>query len=262
MLALRSFPHTILPNKLVKELRTLAAGAGLPMPLVDELAADIFMGAFSETFLRAGKVAAQLLRGSLYERYFGLPYDRVLLLDDVEKKRFGAPASPGFAALCIDLARAETGASWSVARNGTIIEQAQILTTHNLAVLFAELELARSLDLQDLARRTFDWICRRQQLQIADWQAQLQNTKNSAYAWRQLLFYLSLVDRAEVSSFLSWGADHLGKQRPEFRARFAPAFHGLRAVAEGDRFDAEGIHSGSGGRRFLGWSVGRHWLLP
>ncbi|RPH72551.1 MAG: hypothetical protein EHM78_02955 [Myxococcaceae bacterium] len=119
------------------------------------------MGAFSETFLQAAKVAAKLLRGSLCERYYGLPYDRVLLLDDVEKKQFGTPPSPGLAALCTELARAESGPAWSVARNGTIIEQAQILTTHNLAVLFAEVQLARSLDPRDLASRTFDWVCRR-----------------------------------------------------------------------------------------------------
>jgi hypothetical protein len=261
-LALRFFPHTILPNTLVKELRTLATSAGLALPLVDELAADIFMGAFSQTFLRAAKAAAQLLKGSLYERYYGLPYDRVLALDDVEKKQFGTPTSPGLAALCTELARAEMGASWAVARNGTIIEQSQILTTHNLAVLFGALELARSLDLRDLARRTFEWICRQQQFQIADWRAQLQNIKNSAYAWRQLLFYLSLVDRADVSSFLDWSANHLSKQRPESRARFDPVLAGLRAVAGGDCFDAEGLHRGSAGRRFLGWSVGRHWLLP
>jgi hypothetical protein len=36
---------------------------------------------------------------------------------------------------------------------------------------------------------------------------------------------------------------------------------GLAAVAGGQQFDAEGYHAPSDGRRFLGWSVGRHWLL-
>jgi hypothetical protein len=65
-----------------------------------------------------------------------------------------------------------------------------------------------------------------------------------------------------MSSFLEWSADHLRKQRPEFQARFGPVFAGLRAVAAGDRFETDGVHRGSDGRRFLGWSVGRHWLLP
>ena len=28
-----------------------------------------------------------------------------------------------------------------------------------------------------------------------------------------------------------------------------------------ERFGEDGIHAASGGRRFLGWTVGRHWLL-
>ncbi|HUE84108.1 MAG TPA: hypothetical protein VMM84_18540 [Pyrinomonadaceae bacterium] len=39
-----SFPHAIIPNKLLQELRALVKGAGLDIPLVDEVAADIFMG--------------------------------------------------------------------------------------------------------------------------------------------------------------------------------------------------------------------------
>ncbi|MCB9654415.1 MAG: hypothetical protein H6729_09840 [Deltaproteobacteria bacterium] len=260
-LALRSFPHTILPNTLIKELRTLASGAGVDLPLVNELAADIFMGSFSETFLRAAKTAAQRLTGSLYARYYGVPYDRVLLFDDVEKNRFGRTTSPEFAALCIELAQTDAAGTRSVARNGTIIEQAQIVTTQNLAVVFAKLDLASLLDKSDLACRTFEWVCHRQQLKFTDWQAQLQTMKNTAYAWRQMIFYLSLMDHAEVSSFLDWSADHLSKQQPEFRMRFEAVLSGLRAIARGDRFDPVGGHA-SGGRRFLGWSVGRHWLFP
>src|SRR6201999_1407330 len=82
-LALASFPHTIIPSKLLKELRALSAGAGLSIPLVDELATDIFMGAFAEQYLHAAKVAGGLLAGSLYERYYGVPYARVLALNDL-----------------------------------------------------------------------------------------------------------------------------------------------------------------------------------
>jgi hypothetical protein len=261
-LALSAFPQTILPNKLMKELRTLASGAGLSLPLVDELAADIFMGAFSQSFLRAGKVAARLLGGTLYEHYYGLPYERLARLDDVEEQRFETPSSPGFAALCEKLAAAPARGSRSVARNGAIIEQAQILTTHNLAVLFDALDLAGTLPLGQMARRTFEWICRRQQMKIKDWRAQLQMVKNTAYAWRQMVFYLALLETAELSAFLEWSAAHMQTQSGELRQRFEPVVAGLRAVLAGERFGADGIHAASGGRRFLGWSVGRHWLLP
>jgi hypothetical protein len=261
-IALRAFPHTLTPNKLVTELRGLAVGAGLSLPLVEELAADIFMGAFSETFLRAARAAGELLGGSLYERYYGLSYERVLSLDDLESDRFGKPVSPGFAALCAELANAEPARGSSVARNGTLIEQAQILTTHNLAVLFAELDLAHSLDLPDLARRTFEWVCRRQQLVISDRRAALRNMKNTAYAWRQMLFYLSLVDGLTVGAFVEWTHVHLSKQKDELQRRFAPVLSGLRATSEGERFGADGLHPRTGGRRFLAWSIGRHSLLP
>ncbi len=86
--------------------------------------------------------------------------------------------------------------------------------------------------------------------------------KNTAYAWRQMLFYLSLVDQAEVALFLDWSASHLNEQRDEFHRRFMPVMAGLTAIAGGERFDLQGYHAPSGGRRFLGWSVGRHWLRP
>ena len=48
----------------------------------------------------------------------------------------------------------------------------------------------------------------------------------------------------------------------DFQSRFGPAVDGLAHVVAGGRFDASGVASGpDGGRRFLGWSVGPHWLL-
>ncbi|HET9957286.1 MAG TPA: hypothetical protein VFQ61_22465, partial [Polyangiaceae bacterium] len=89
VLTLSAFPQTIVPNKLVKELRALAAASGSPLPFVEELAADIFMGTFSETYLKAAQLAAGLLRSTLYERYYGIPYDRILTLNDIQKVRRG-----------------------------------------------------------------------------------------------------------------------------------------------------------------------------
>ena len=47
VMALKAFPHAVLPNKLVREMDSLATSAGLKLPLTEELAADIFMGEFS-----------------------------------------------------------------------------------------------------------------------------------------------------------------------------------------------------------------------
>lgn len=252
--AVGAFPEKILPNQFVTELRSLAAAAGESLAFVDELACDIFQGAFSETYLKAAKVAARLLKGSLYERYYGLPYDEVLGLDDVTRKDGGTPVSPGFARLCMRLAGARADDRWSVARNGTIIEQAQILTTHNLAVLFDGFGSAGPVDCLESARRCFRFACRVQQKRGGDRRVALRAAKNAAYAWRQMLFFLSQVPRADQEAFLAWASEEFGRQEQGFRARFGPGFAGLRAAVQGEGLGPEA-------RRFLGWSVGKHWTF-
>ncbi|MBV9279929.1 MAG: hypothetical protein JOZ41_07595 [Chloroflexi bacterium] len=262
-LTLTTFPQTTLPNKLIRELDALQRAAGLGLPLVEELAADIFMGTFSEKFLLAGKAAGRLLRGTLYERYYDIPYSSVLELDDVVRPERGTPTSPGFAALCQARGAPAEGSRWSVARNGTVIEQAQIITTHNLAVLFAVEDERAWLEpeLPDLARACFRWVCRRLQVQTRNWRADMQGVKDAAFAWRQMVFFLSLVDPAEVASFEEWANGHLRRLEGELQARFAPVMAGFTVVAHGGSLGAGGYDPASGGRRFLGWTVGRHWLL-
>lgn len=252
-LAIKSFPHTMLPNRLVKELRAMAVAAGTPLPLVEELAADIFMGAFSEVFLKAAQLAAGLFRGTLYERYYGVPYARILLLHDISG-RHGTAISEGFGAICTQLAATSDKAGSFVAQNGTVIDQAQILTTHNLAALFMGTAAGERLrpELGELARHCFRWICRRQQITRAAWQVRLRMQKNTAYAWRRLVFYLALAESSELDAFLEWSSAHLDEQSLDFRARFVPVLPGLRLAARGESFDADGCHA-SGARSFLGW---------
>ena len=54
---INAFPHVIVPNKLLQEFRALSQEGGLELPFVDELAADIFMGAFSNKFVHAARIA-------------------------------------------------------------------------------------------------------------------------------------------------------------------------------------------------------------
>jgi hypothetical protein len=261
--AVTSFPYTLLPNRLVRELRALVTVAELQIPLVDELAADIFMGTFSSAFVRAAQVAAPALAGTLYERYYGLPLQQVVTLDDFVERPSGAATSPSFDALCAELAGVEDGGRWSVAANGTIIEQCQILTTHNLAPLLSRLDLIEELldQFPLLAQQCFAWICARLQLGIKEWRAGLHNVKNAAYAWRQMLLYLSFAEAEETPRFLQWSDAHLEQQAQEFRQQFALVQNGLRAVAMGQQFSAAGRTPAGEGRRFLGWTVGRHWLF-
>ncbi len=139
-----------------------------------------------------------------------------------------------------------------------IIEQQQVLTTQNLAVLFDGLDLTDELHghLETLAQRCFKWICDRQQANSPTWHALLIMLKNTAYAWRQMVFYLALLPSGHVQQFLAWADDHLGKQPSDFQNRFQPALTGLQLAADGNSIGEEGTAP-----RFLGWTKERHWLL-
>jgi hypothetical protein len=268
VLTMSSFPHAILPNKLLQELRALVKGAGLDIPLVDELAADIFMGKFSGKFVEASWRAADLLTGSLYARYYGVDYDRARKLPTAREPKKGArfrqtrqADSDEFALLCALRAGVSLG-SWDPATNGMIIEQQQILTTQNLAALFVALDLNAALrgKLPEMAQQCFRWICQRQQMKFDKWHAGLTMLKNTAYAWRQMLFFLSLLPASAVADFLAWADDHLSKQTEAFRNRFGPALCGLALTVDGAPLDRSAKESGA--RHFLGWSKTRHWLMP
>jgi hypothetical protein len=77
-----------------------------------------------------------------------------------------------------------------------------------------------------------------------------------------MIFYLSLAEPDETPRFLAWADNHLRTQSADFAQRFASVMGGLHAVAAGDRFGADGWTPTAACRRFLGWTVGRHWLLP
>ncbi|QJX00713.1 hypothetical protein [Frigoriglobus tundricola] len=261
--ALTGFPQQILPNKLLQEIRALTTGAGLNVPIVDEVAADIFMGTFSEKFLRAAQAAAEVLDGTLYERYYGISFDQIRAIDDVTPSGWGAPVSPAFAALCVERA-GPSGPGSAVARNGTIIEQEQVLTTHNLAPLFAALELGERLraHLEALASRAFDWICRRLRQTRGYGRSELRAAKNAAYAWRQAVFFLSVAPEGAIDSFLAGARARLAREPDAFRKRLEPALAGLARAARGQPVEAPvSDEEPHGARRVLGWTTGKHWLL-
>jgi hypothetical protein len=83
----------------------------------------------------------------------------------------------------------------------------------------------------------------------------LQAVKNCAYAWRQLVFFLSAAPPGAPEAFLPQAAACLGQQPPAFQSRFRPALIGLANAMQGHPVEEDG------GQRFLGWSTGKHWLL-
>jgi len=265
--AITAFPHAITPNKLVREFRALAKSAELSLPFVDEIAADIFMGEFTNTFVDAARRAAPLIAGRLYARYYDIDTDVLAALPDRPKpgdsdRRWWKNRRDvdELSALAAKRAGVVFG-RWSVADNGRILEQSQILTTHNLALLFQGVGLHAVLDptLDAIALRCFEWICKRQQMRIRHWHAQLIMLKNTAYAWRQMIFYLSMLDDARMQQTIARIGAHFHAQSEAFKTRFEPAMRGLRAAAQGRRLSLREPDA-DGGRVFLGWTSGRHWL--
>lgn len=281
-LAVQGFPGTILPNPLVRELGVLARQSGLGAPLVEELAADIFMDAFGPKFLVAARIAGELLGGSLYERYYGIDYAAIRELAIAEatvqagesagrsdEVGAGLRTSPGFARLCAERAAAASSApgrsksgsssgSW-VAANGKVIEQAQILTTHNLATLVHRVGIAPEPGWADLARRCFVTVCRlTARVHRNPWP--YSTIKDTAYAWRQLVFHLSLCPPAEQRRVLDDLDTETARHPTHVLIRLGPALAGLRLVADGGAFGADGTADGGRIRRLLGWTTDGHWL--
>ena len=249
-LALSAFPHQILPNKLLQELRALAKTAGLDIPFVDEIAADIFMGTFTEKYLRAAQAAASRLTGSLYARYYAIDTDALLAIDDVDRAARGAATSPAFARLCAERANVGTPANaWglSVAQNGAVIEQEQILTTHNLATLFEALDLDSMLDTSALALDGFRWTASTLGALGGPAWGQRRAIKNAAYAWRQVVFFLSTLASEDLATKLAAAEAHLDGQTADTQSRVRPLLRDLASVAS----DALAPRVGA---PFHGWS--------
>ena len=231
-------------------MSTLVKKAGLDIALVEEVAADIFMGVFTAKWSQAAELACRLLGDGFYGRYYQLPEPR-----EVGKDRFSR--------LCKERSK-EAGirGGGGIARQGAIIEQSQILTTHNLAALTFGLNLESALREQasQLARAGFDFVLRRQaRCDAKNYRARLIMTKNTAYAWRQALFFMTLCPASEQARIIGHCEARFQGQDRAFRRRFGPAVRGLRHIQAGGCFDASG--QGPDCRRFLGWSVGPHWSL-
>lgn len=261
-LALDRFPATIMPNPLVRELDHLLQVAGHDVPLVEELAADIFMGRFSDKFLRAAQTAARVVGGTLYAAYYDIDYDQLLGLQSTPKtaprRRWSWRKSPPesgpqttFSSICQTRAGFDQEGAWSVAANGTVIEQSQILTTHNLAALVA-IDVRPAQSWPELADRAFEHAVAL--LHLAQRQRRpLATVKDAAYAWRQMLFFLSMSSAADAEAFVSRAVSQ------DFGPVVADLLGGLRHVTAGGRFDADGRCPA--GRRLTGWTTDGPWVL-
>mmetsp|Transcript_104030 Transcript_104030/g.164261 ORF Transcript_104030/g.164261 Transcript_104030/m.164261 type:complete len:767 (+) Transcript_104030:63-2363(+) len=187
-MAFEGFPQTILPNKLIQTLRELAKSAKLDIQFVEEMPVDIFQGQFSPKFTSVSCLSAHLLQGTLYETYYGLA-------DDFQQLILGVDKTYSLVSTCAR--RAGLQSNWShggCAETGTVVEQQLLLTTHNLASLFSALSL-EDLDFPSIVHRCATYIYRTLAV-AADavlTRERLTHTKNAAYAWRQLIFFISMI---------------------------------------------------------------------
>ena len=189
-LQLHSFPHTIFPNKLLRSLRRLVEAGQMQLPLVDELAADIFENRLTQKFADAADIAASLMINSPYACYYDLRY----FYGSIDESSFTPE-------MLVDECQKRVSADGSlqafVVQNGRIIEWVQIATTHNLASLVYTLDLRLKVEWPLLVVKTWEWIVHQvsktSSLLPRSPKAHLHSKKNIGYAWRQLLFYVSMT---------------------------------------------------------------------
>jgi len=213
-LILTHFPQSQLPNPMIEQFTELKRTTDLKTPFVPELAADIFMGKFSKNFGAAAVASNRFLKDTVYGRYYNLP-------KTIDPTRLGA--------MCAKRAKFKRrqGGSW-VAQNGTVIEQAMILTSHNMANLLENLEL--DVDYSSSTLLCFEFVVKNLGAQPSSRYLELIALKNSAYAWRQMLTLLSQLNRAEQEKAFEKIKKRLQEQPQEFQDFFEPIFVGLIAL--------------------------------
>ena len=136
-----------------------------------------------------------------------------------------------------------------------VIEQQQILTTQNLAQLFSLFNWKNNarVELEAAVVNCFTWICKRQQLKISNYHAKLVMVKNTAYAWRQLIFFLSQLEGERQTEVFDRLQAYFLQQPAKFRTRFEPMMLRLSDLIKFKESSVEYI--------FTGWTTGTHRLL-
>ncbi|MFF4261630.1 hypothetical protein [Streptomyces virginiae] len=206
----RAFPGAGLPNLTVRMLSGLARLAELPVPLAAEPLADSYSGMAGPEVLAAARTAAELLRGTVYERYHGIDHTAVRDLADARDRH-------GFALLCAERAgRPEQ----PPASDPAVVAQAHVLTTSNLATLVVHAGLAPRGGWGGPARGAF-----------AAATAPAATAKSTECAWRQLLFHLALCDADERARVLTWIDARAARLPARAAARIAGPLADLRLAA-------------------------------
>jgi len=246
-LHMTTWPHVEIPNVALREMQKLLNAAKIKTSLTSDLAADIFMGDVTESFQKAAQAVQAAPELEWYRSYYHLPTDTTgSLIQKCEER------AQQFS-LC--------DSAWCnyVARNGAILEQLKIATTHNLYQLYA----AGLLTVEDLEvavgkcwQRVWPVLC-------LDTASSRYIQKDTAAAFRSLVFALSILKhhgRRSEDIVRGWMSEeparraqdtHRGSRQDK---ALQPAVHlvlkGLLAAAEGRSPDDV----------YIGW-VAKPWHL-
>ncbi|WP_051808685.1 hypothetical protein [Streptomyces sp. NRRL S-378] len=203
----RAFPGSGPSNLLVRVLAELVRQAELPVRLAAEPFADAYSGMATPELLSAAQAAAELLHGTVYERYHGIDYAAV-------RELVVAGDRHGFSRLCA--ARAGQP-GLSPATDPAVMEQARVLTASPLATLVRDVGISPRAGWDDLARGAFSAAARRGA-----------TDRGVATAWRQLVFHLSLCAADEQARVLAWIDDRAARLPARAAERVAGPLARLR----------------------------------
>lgn len=239
------------PVSVQDELRALAERAAITLPMVEEIPQAEFSGDLTEVHLAAAQRAAKHLAGTLYATYFSIP--------TAELARLAPTDVAAFVRLCDARARVMApgergggGASW-VAHNRTLLEQVEVLTADNLAVLVGALGMVPSLAvrLPELARAGFTAV-------IDELQRPAPGLVAAARAWREMIFAAAHLPKPALTDFNTWTGEQVARLPQPFRTRFGTIYAALCLAVAGIPPGPEHVPEA---RVFLGHAPGRHWWL-
>lgn len=159
------FPYRMFPNVFIENLKY-----GYSLPFVKEIAHDIFESNFSKTFLQQYQRMKEKMSHSIYARYYHLEWET-------------CDSGTSLYYQCAKLRNIPVRCYYrSVKNNAKILEQAYLLTSFNLILLFSDI-FSFQMDWKELILTTWDFMLHKTTDRI-----------EMANAWRHLLFYFSFMD--------------------------------------------------------------------
>ncbi|MEM8710075.1 MAG: hypothetical protein AAGG01_03920, partial [Planctomycetota bacterium] len=188
----RSFPGTVMPNPLTRELATVTRTMDGEWPWVEEIAADIFMGTWTDKFVAACRRAGARMRGTLYERYYGLGYS------DLEAIQRPADLTVLTGRRIEPWLRSRGG----VAEFGMHVEFVLLLATQNMALLEEAAGSSFGGESASAAEAALLSSIRTTQTENPDFRTRARARRRSAYAWRQGVYHLSHASEEETTQVL------------------------------------------------------------